>query len=43
MNFNDKDIKVFLIGMVASMTAVVAWDVVKKSLRIFNYEVKDHK
>ena len=41
MNFSDKDIKAFIIGMVASMTAVVAWDVVKKSLKIFNYENKD--
>ena len=43
MNFSDKNIKTFLIGMMASMSAVIAWDMVKKSLRIFNYEVKDSK
>tara|TARA_R110001632_G_scaffold232288_1_gene372741 strand:+ start:556 stop:678 length:123 start_codon:yes stop_codon:yes gene_type:complete len=35
---NDK--KAFLIGMLASMSAVIAWDVIKKSLKIFNYENK---
>ena len=32
------DTKSFLIGMFASMAAVIAWDIVKKSLKIFNYE-----
>jgi hypothetical protein len=38
LNSNDK--KAFLIGMLASMSAVIAWDVIKKSLKIFNYETK---
>ena len=41
MNFKEQDTKAFLIGMIASMSAVIAWDVIKKSLKIFNYEVKD--
>ena len=35
MNKGDK--KAFLIGMVASMSAVVAWDLIKYELRILNY------
>ncbi len=38
LNSNDK--KAFLIGMLASMSAVIAWDVIKKSLKIFNYQNK---
>ena len=41
MKFNEQDTKAFFIGMIASMSAVIAWDVIKKSLKIFNYEVKD--
>ena len=41
MKLNNDDKKAFLIGMVASISAVIAWDVIKKSLRIFNYEVKN--
>ena len=40
MNWNKNDTKAFFIGMIASASAVVLWDVVKKSLGIFNYEVK---
>jgi hypothetical protein len=40
MNINNDDKKAFLIGMLASMSAVIAWDVIKKSLKIFNYEEK---
>ena len=36
MKFNNNDTKAFVIGIIASMAAVVAWDVVKKSFRIFN-------
>jgi len=39
-SLNNNDIKTFVLGMAASMAAVIAWDVVKKSLKIFNYEVK---
>ena len=39
-SLNNNDIKTFVLGMTASMAAVIAWDVVKKSLKIFNYEVK---
>ena len=30
-----------VIGLAASMAAVIAWDVVKSSLKIFNYEDKN--
>ena len=43
MKFNNDDRKAFLIGVIASMSAVIAWDIVKKSLKIFNYEVKKEK
>ena len=43
MKWNSGDTKAFLIGMIASASAVVLWDVVKKSLGIFNYEVKTAK
>ena len=43
MKFNNQDTKTFIIGVVASMAAVIAWDVVKKSLRIFNYDDKNIK
>jgi hypothetical protein len=36
MNKGDK--KAFLIGMLASMSAVVAWDIIKYELRILNYK-----
>ena len=40
MNLREQDKKAFIIGMIASMSAVIAWDIVKKSLKIFNYENK---
>ena len=43
MKWNSGDTKAFFIGMIASASAVVLWDVVKKSLGIFNYEVKTAK
>lgn len=43
MNFNSNDTKAFIVGMFASMAAVIAWDVVKSSLKIFNYEDKINK
>tara|TARA_B100000927_G_scaffold191076_1_gene154083 strand:- start:219 stop:386 length:168 start_codon:yes stop_codon:yes gene_type:complete len=33
---NDK--KAFFIGMLASLSAVVAWDLIKYELRILNYQ-----
>ena len=36
-SFDNNDTKAFIIGMVASMAAVIAWDVVKRSFKIFNY------
>tara|TARA_B100001057_G_scaffold184071_1_gene184727 strand:+ start:1128 stop:1253 length:126 start_codon:yes stop_codon:yes gene_type:complete len=35
MTASDK--KAFLIGMLASLSAVVAWDLIKYELRILNY------
>ena len=36
-----KDYKAFMIGMIASLSAVVLWDVVKRQYKIFNYK-KNH-
>jgi hypothetical protein len=41
MKLTNHNKKAFIIGMVASMAAVIAWDVVKSSLKIFNYEDKN--
>mgnify|MGYP003634259636 CR=1 FL=1 len=41
MKWDKDDTKAFIIGVVASMAAVATWDVVKKSLGILNYAVKD--
>ena len=38
MKINNNDKKAFVLGMLASMAAVIAWDVVKSSLKILNYE-----
>lgn len=43
MKWNSGDTKALFIGILASASAVVLWDVVKKSLGIFNYEVKNAK
>jgi hypothetical protein len=40
MNINSNDTKAFLVGMFASMAAVIAWDLVKSSLKILNYQEK---
>ena len=39
MKFNHpQDTKMFLLGVLASMTAVVLWDVIKDRKRIFNFK-----
>ena len=40
---NSKDKRAFLIGMLASLSAVVAWDVIKYELRILNYREHNGK
>tara|TARA_R100000657_G_C4624748_1_gene74126 strand:+ start:358 stop:555 length:198 start_codon:yes stop_codon:yes gene_type:complete len=38
MKFNHpQDTKMFLLGVLASMSAVIIWDVIKKKNKIFNY------
>ena len=37
---NSADKKAFLIGLVASMCAVVAWDVIKFELGLLNYRAE---
>ena len=32
-----KDYKTFMIGVIASLSAVVLWDVIKSQYKIFNY------
>ena len=39
MKFNHpQDTKMFLLGVVASMTAVILWDVIKDQKKIFNFK-----
>lgn len=40
MKLNSQDAKGFIIGVVASITAVIVWDIVKKNFKIFNYKHK---
>ena len=38
MKFNHpQDTKMFILGVLASMSAVIIWDVIKKKNKIFNY------
>lgn len=37
MKFNKQDIKGFAIGVVASISAVIIWDIIKRRYGIFNY------
>ena len=36
LNINDK--RTFVIGLVASLSAVVLWDLIKNRFKILNYE-----
>jgi|MDSZ01.2.fsa_nt_gb hypothetical protein len=36
-----KDYKTFMIGLIASLSAVALWDVIKSQYKIFNYKVKN--
>lgn len=38
-----KDRRAFLIGMLASLSAVVAWDLIKYELKILNYQEHEGK
>ncbi len=40
LDLNDK--KALIIGLVASFTAIIVWDIVKQEYQIFNYK-KDEK
>jgi len=41
VRFNHpQDTKMFILGVLASMSAVIVWDIIKKKNKIFNY-VKD--
>tara|TARA_R110001592_G_scaffold102675_1_gene289678 strand:- start:301 stop:438 length:138 start_codon:yes stop_codon:yes gene_type:complete len=43
MNFNHpKDTKTFILGILASLTAVVLWDIVKKQTNILDFN-KEYK
>lgn len=37
MKFNSDDYKVFFVGVLASITAVIVWDLIKKSNKLFEY------
>lgn len=37
MKINKQDIKGFAIGVVASISAVIIWDIIKRRYGIFNY------
>ena len=38
MKVNSNDKKAFVIGLIASLSAVVLWDLIKNKLKILNYE-----
>jgi hypothetical protein len=38
MKWTSDDKKAFLIGVLASVAAVIVWDFTKKGLKILNYE-----
>jgi len=40
MKLNSADGKGFIIGVVASITAVIVWDIIKNKYQIFNYKSK---
>jgi len=40
---DPKTKKAFFVGMLASMSAVVAWDLIKYELRILNYRAHNGK
>lgn len=37
MKFNSDDYKVFFVGVLASITIVIVWDLIKKSNKLFEY------
>ena len=37
---HPKDTKMFLLGVLASMTAVVVWDIIKDRNKLFNFKNK---
>ena len=37
MKLNKQDLKGFAIGVIASISAVIIWDVIKRRYGIFNY------
>jgi hypothetical protein len=41
MKLDKNDMRAFVIGVVASMAAVIAWDVVKRGMKIFDYEKEE--
>jgi hypothetical protein len=41
MKINNSDIKGFVIGVMASVTAVIVWDIIKKSNKLFEYKEKE--
>ena len=44
MKFNHpQDTKMFLLGVLASMTAVVVWDIIKDRKQILNFKNGDKK
>jgi len=43
MKFNNQDLKGFAIGVVASISAVIIWDVIKRRYKIFNYTKEKSK
>tara|TARA_Y100000389_G_scaffold113651_1_gene110759 strand:- start:3587 stop:3718 length:132 start_codon:yes stop_codon:yes gene_type:complete len=34
---HPKDTKILILGVIASMSAVIIWDIIKKKNKIFNY------
>ena len=38
MKFNSDDYKGFIVGVLASITAVIVWDIIKKSNKLFEHK-----
>jgi len=39
----DQDKHAFFVGVLASVSAVIVWDIIKSRLKILNYTVKEVK
>lgn len=38
MDIKRQDVKALMIGLIASLSAIIVWDIVKSELKILNYK-----